>query len=93
MMGWFPWTIRRTVRQSKQDVASFVGLPVTSAACGRSFSALKLIKTYLRNSMCDGRPRNLAVLSVESTRAKATDFDAFVDEFDSRHQNRKLALH
>ena len=68
-------------------------LPVTSAACERSFSALTLIKTYLRNSMCDGRLSNLAVLSVESTRAKAIDFDVFVDEFDSCHQIRKLVLH
>jgi hypothetical protein len=43
--------------------------------------------------MCDCRLSNLAVLSVESTRAKAIDLDAFVDEFDSRHQNQKLALH
>lgn len=68
-------------------------LPVTSAACERSFSALKVIKNYLRSSMCDSRLSNLAVLSVELARAKAIDFDAFVDEFDSRHQNRKLALH
>lgn len=68
-------------------------LPVTSAACERSFSALQVIKNYLRSSMCDSRLSNLAVLSVESARAKAIDFEAFVDEFDSRHQNRKLALH
>ena len=68
-------------------------LPVTSAACERSFSALKLIKTYLISSMCDNRLSNISVLSVESARARAIDFDAFVDEFDARHHNRKLALH
>jgi len=68
-------------------------LPVTSAACERSFSALKLIKTYLRSSMCDSRLSNLGVLSVESARAHAIDFNAFVDEFDARHHNRKLTLH
>ena len=68
-------------------------LPVTSAACERSFSTLKLIKTFLRNSMCDSRLSNIAVLSAESPPAHVIDFDDFVDEFDARHHNRKLALH
>jgi hypothetical protein len=68
-------------------------LPVTSAACERSFSAMKLIKSYLRSTMCDTRLSNIAVLSVESRRAELLSLDNFVDEFDSRHDNRKLALH
>jgi len=70
-----------------------VVLPVTSAACERSFSSLKLIKTYLRSTMCDGRLSDIAVLSVESKRSQSIDLDSVVDEFDARHQNRKLALH
>jgi len=66
---------------------------VTSAACERSFSCLRLIKTYLRSTMCDGRLSDIAVLSIESKRAQTIDFESFVDEFDARHQNRKLALH
>lgn len=68
-------------------------LPVTSAACERSFSALKLIKTYLRSTMSDIRLSSLALLSIECVRAESINMDAFVDEFDSRHDNRKLALH
>ena len=68
-------------------------LPVSSATCERSFSALKLIKTHLRSTMCDVRLSNIAVLSIESSRAESLSLDAFVDEFDARHQNRKLALH
>lgn len=68
-------------------------LPVTSAACERSFSTLKLIKTYLRSTMSDVRLSSLAMLSIESVRAESINMDAFVDEFDSRHNNRKLALH
>jgi len=41
--------------------------------------------------MCDGRLSDIAVLSIESKRSQAIDFDAVVDEFDARHQNRKLA--
>jgi len=51
------------------------------------------IKTYLRNSMADGRLSNLAVLSTEMKRAKAVDLDNVVDEFDTVHQNRRIALH
>jgi len=43
--------------------------------------------------MFDSRLSNIAVLSVESVRARKIDFDAFVDEFDAQHHNRKLALH
>lgn len=34
-------------------------LPTTSAGCERSFSKLKLIKNYLRSSMCQERLSNL----------------------------------
>ena len=38
----------------------FLTIPVTTASAERSFSKLKLIKTYLRNSMGQDRLRNLA---------------------------------
>lgn len=80
-----------------QEVARLLSiavvLPVSSAACERSFSALKLIKTYLRSTMTNDRLSSVALLSIESTRAQNIDFSAFVDEFDSRHHNRKLLLH
>jgi len=68
-------------------------LPVSTASCERSFSIMRQIKTYLRNSMGDERLSNLAVLSIESKRAKALDLDSVVDEFDCRHENRRIALH
>jgi hypothetical protein len=68
-------------------------LPVTSASCERSFSALKLIKSYLRSTMSDSRLSSIAILSIESARAESLNLDLFVDEFDARHDNRKLALH
>jgi hypothetical protein len=42
--------------------------------------------------MTDDRLRNIAVLSIETVRAEAIDLDAFVDEIDCKHSNRKLAL-
>ena len=46
-------------------------LPVSSAACERSFSALKLIKTHLRSTMSDSRLGHISILSVKSRRAGA----------------------
>ena len=68
-------------------------LPVTTASCERSFSKMKLVKTFLRNSMCHDRLSQLALLSIESNRAEALDLEQFVDEFDSRHDNRRIKLH
>uniref|UniRef100_A0A8C2HAB0 Uncharacterized protein n=1 Tax=Cyprinus carpio TaxID=7962 RepID=A0A8C2HAB0_CYPCA len=59
-----------------------IALPVSSAACECSFSALKLIKTHLRTTMTDDRLSNLGVLSIEARRAKVltnTDLDRFVN--------------
>ena len=40
-------------------------IPVSVASAERSFSKLKLIKSYLRSSMCQERLSGLAILSVE----------------------------
>ncbi|XP_076345014.1 uncharacterized protein LOC143244362 [Tachypleus tridentatus] len=69
-----------------------VTLPVTSAACKRSFSCLKLLKTYLRNSSGNNRTSNLAVVSVNSRRAKQLDIDTVIDTFAANHQNRRIVL-
>ncbi|XP_040890423.1 zinc finger MYM-type protein 1-like isoform X2 [Toxotes jaculatrix] len=69
-----------------------VAIPVSTAACERSFSTLKLVKTYLRSTMNDDRLSNLGVLSIESRRAKALSLDSFVDRFARNHQNRRIQL-
>uniref|UniRef100_A0A3B1JDS8 HAT C-terminal dimerisation domain-containing protein n=1 Tax=Astyanax mexicanus TaxID=7994 RepID=A0A3B1JDS8_ASTMX len=56
-----------------------VSIPVTTASCERSFSTLKLVKTYLRSTMTDERLSNLGVLSIESRRAKTLNLEEFVD--------------
>ena len=69
-----------------------IALPVSSAACERSFSALKLIKTHLRTTMADDRLSNLGVLSIEARRAKSLDMDKFIKLFATNHQNRRIHL-
>ena len=69
-----------------------VTLPVTSAACERSFSCLKLLKTYLRNSSGNNRTSNLAVISTNSRRAKQLNIDDVINTFAANHQNRRIVL-
>ena len=47
----------------------------------RSFSKLKLIKNYLRNSMTDDRLNNLSILSIESDILCELKFDEIIDKF------------
>lgn len=41
-------------------------LPLMTVSCERSFSKLKLIKTYLRSTMTEKRLNNLALVSIEN---------------------------
>src|SRR6218665_422838 len=51
-------------------------MPVTSLACERSFSCLKLIKTHLRTTMLDNRLSSLAVLLMHSERVNELNLRA-----------------
>ena len=43
--------------------------------------------------MSNERLSNIALLSIESTRVESINLDNCVDEFDSRHDNRRIKLH
>lgn len=59
-------------------------IPVTVASGERSFSKLKLIKTYLRSTISQSRLTNLATLSIENEIAENIDFDNLIKEFADR---------
>ncbi|CAD0206693.1 unnamed protein product [Chrysodeixis includens] len=56
-------------------------IPVTVASGERSFSKLKLIKTYLRSTISQSRLTNLATLSIENEIAENMDFECLIKEF------------
>lgn len=56
-------------------------LPVTVASGERSFSKLKLIKTYLRSSMTQERLVGLATISIEQELAQRIDLNGLVGTF------------
>ncbi|QQP56876.1 Uncharacterized protein FKW44_001691, partial [Caligus rogercresseyi] len=59
----------------------FLTIPVTVASAERSFSKLKLIKSYLRSSMGQSRLSGLAILSIENARARQLDVQDLIEEF------------
>ena len=61
---------------------------MTSVSCERSFSAMKLIKTYLRNRAGDDRLSDLTVLFAHKNRLvdRAKLIDTFAERLDRRLQ-------
>jgi hypothetical protein len=66
-------------------------VPVTVASGERSFSRLKLIKTYLRSTMSQDRLVGLAILSIENDVAQTLDFADLLSEFASQ-KARKISM-
>ena len=56
------------------SLRTFLTMCVSVASCERSFSKLKLIKTYLRSPMGQERLSSLALLSIERGLTEAIDF-------------------
>ncbi len=59
-------------------------LPVTVAQAERSFSKLKLIKSYLRSTMSQERLTGLAVISINHSIGEQISYDDIIDDFASR---------
>ncbi|KAI3681585.1 hypothetical protein L6452_36385 [Arctium lappa] len=63
-------------------------VPVTVASAERSFSKLKLLKSYLRSTMSQERLNGLAILSIESKFLGDINYDKFIDIFASKNARR-----
>lgn len=66
----------------------FLTLPVTVASAERSFSKLKLIKTYLRSTMSQDRLQHFAMLSIEHKEAEKLDKSVIIKKFASAKVRR-----
>ena len=86
---WGPTSEDQTAIFLEKLISSVFTLPVTVATAERSFSKLKLIKTYLRNIMQDDRLSGLAVLSTENAEARKLDVSKIIDDFTSRKARRR----
>ena len=70
----------------------FVTIPVTVATAERSFSELKLIKTYLRSKISQERLDDLAILSIENAEAKSIDKAELIQRFANVNARRHQRL-
>ena len=68
----------------------FATLPVSVATAERSFSTLKLVKTFLRNTMADDRLSALALLHIHKNVTRMTNPEEIVNEFGKRNRRIKL---
>lgn len=66
-------------------------IPVTVATAKRTFSKLKLIKTYLRSTMSQERLSALAIVSIENDIAAGLDYNDVIADFASK-KSRKISL-
>ena len=67
-----------------------ITIPLTSAEAERSFSTLKRIKTFLRNTMCESRLNALAMLSIEKKMIRSmVNFNTLVIERFANQVNRR----
>lgn len=68
-------------------------LPVSSATCERSFSAMRRVKNYLRSTMQQDRFSALSLLNIESDIARNIDIPQLIEEFShSSNAPRRMRL-
>lgn len=58
-------------------------IPVTVAKGERSFSKLKLIKTYFRSTLAEEKLSNLAILSIENDIVESLPKDDLINKFEA----------
>ncbi|KAL6560427.1 hypothetical protein OROGR_003986 [Orobanche gracilis] len=63
-------------------------IPVTVASAERSFSKLKLLKSYLRSTMSQERLNGLAMIAIENGILKSIDYEELVTNFASKNARR-----
>ncbi|GJZ45425.1 putative retrotransposon protein [Tanacetum coccineum] len=77
----------------EEDVVPFVDLvlltiPVTVASAERSFSKLKLLKSYLRSTMSQERLNGLALIAIENEQLDNIDYEDLMNSFASKNARR-----
>ena len=65
-------------------------IPVTVASAERSFSKLKLLKSYLRSTMTQERLNDLSMIALEGDLLEKIDYERIIEEFISKNTQRMM---
>jgi hypothetical protein len=76
--------------QTMKMITNSITMPISQVTCERSFSKMKIIKNYLRNSMSDKRLSDLTVLAIE--RDFDINYERVIDQFSINHKNSRILL-
>ena len=82
MSGAFPETL--------EMISNAITMRISQVNCERSFSKMKIIKNYLRNSMTNERLSDLTVMNIE--RDFEISYERVIDKFSSNHKNCRILL-
>jgi hypothetical protein len=63
-------------------------IPVTAASAEQSFSKLKLLKSYLHNTMTQERLNGLATIEIENDILEKIKYEDIIEEFISKNSRR-----
>jgi len=66
-------------------------LPISSATCERSFSAMRRVKTWLRSTMIQERFSNLSIIHIERDISNNIDSEEILNKF-AIANDRKIPL-
>lgn len=80
--------IRSMFSEVRKLLQLYLTVPITSSTSERSFSALRQIKTYLRNTMGQARMNHAVICYVHSDRTDAVDLFEAAKEFACANDNR-----
>ena len=65
-------------------------IPVTVASVERSFSKIKLLKSYLRSTMTQERLSGLATIALENDILDKINYEGIIEDFVSRNTRRMI---